>query len=153
MSFCGDDHRRDATVVIQPRSPLMNVDIQGAVDGALGGRIVVAPRRMTDVAGTAMAPQRGEKLGVRPAWLTAEQYGPVSILAVWEAAYAEPLDLVTTMLDLQAALALYRKRAPLEPFFSDQTSRGFHIPKRHLRDAERLTRLLIAACLAYLWLV
>jgi hypothetical protein len=101
----------------------------------------------------AMAPQRGEKLGVRPAWLTAEQYGPVSILAVWEAAYEEPLYLVTNMLDLQAALALYRKRAHIETFFSDQKSRGLHIHKRHLRDPERLTRLLIASCLAYLWLV
>ncbi len=101
----------------------------------------------------AMAPQRGEKLGVRPAWLTAEQYGPVSILAVWEEAYEAPLYLVTNMLDLKAALALYRTRAHIETFFSDQKSRGFHIHKSHLRDPERLTRLLIASCLAYLWLV
>ncbi len=100
-----------------------------------------------------MVPQRGEQLGVRPAWRTAEQYGPVSILAVWEAAYEEPLYLVTNMPDLTAALALYRKRAHIETFFSDQKSRGFHIHKSHLRDPERLTRLLIASCLAYLWLV
>ena len=101
----------------------------------------------------AMAPERGEKLAVRPAWITAEQYGPVSILAVWEAAYEEPLYLVTNMPDLAAALALYRKRAHIETFFSDQKSRGFHLHKSHLSDPERLTRLLIASCLAYLWLV
>ncbi len=39
---------------------------------------------------SAMAPKRGEKLAVRPAWFTAEEDGPVSILAVGEAAYAEP---------------------------------------------------------------
>ena len=41
----------------------------------------------------------------------------------------------------------------IETFFSDQKSRGFHLHKSHLRDPKRLARLLIAACLAYLWLV
>ncbi len=101
----------------------------------------------------AMAPQRGERLGVRPAWLTAEQYGPVSVLAIWEEAYESPIYLVTNMADLAAAVALYRKRAHVETFFSDQKSRGFHIHTSHLRDPKRLARLLIASCLAYLWIV
>jgi hypothetical protein len=101
----------------------------------------------------ALAPTQGELLAVRPAWMTAEQYGPVSILAIWEAASAEPIYLVTNMADLDAALAAYRKRAPIETFFSDHKSRGFHIHKSHLSDPQRLARLLIASCLAYLWLV
>ncbi len=101
----------------------------------------------------ALAPKRGEALAVRPAWMTAAQYGPVSILALWEAAYEAPLYLVTNMLDLDAAVGLYRKRAHIETFFSDQKSRGFQLHKSHLSDPQRLTRLLIAACLAYLWIV
>src|SRR5437016_9873175 len=31
--------------------------------------------------------------------------------------------------------------------------RGFHIHKSHLSDPQRLSRLLIAACLAYIWIV
>ena len=117
-----------------------------------------APNLVMTVDGRALhigdlAPTRGEVLAVRPAWMTAEQYGPVSILAVWEAAYEEPLYLVTNMADLVAALAAYRKRAHIETFFSDQKSRGFHLHKSHLSDPKRLARLLIAACLAYLWLV
>ncbi len=100
-----------------------------------------------------LAPTRGERLAVRPAWMTAEAYGPVSILAIWDAAYAEPIYLVTNMLDLDAALALYRKRAHIETFFSDQKSRGFQLQRSHLSDPVRLARLLIASCLAYLWLV
>ncbi len=100
-----------------------------------------------------LAPTRGERLAVRPAWMTAEEYGPVSILAIWEAAYEEPLYLVTNMRDLDAALALYRKRAHIETFFSDQKSRGFQLHKSHLSDPKRLARLLIAACLAYIWVV
>ena len=101
----------------------------------------------------ALAPKPGELLAVRPAWMTAAQYGPVSILALWEAAYAEPIYLVTNLAALDAAQALYRKRAHIETFFSDQKSRGFHLHKSHLSDPKRLTRLLIAACLAYLWIV
>jgi hypothetical protein len=41
----------------------------------------------------------------------------------------------------------------IETFFSDQKSRGFHIHRSHLSDPKRLARFLIAACLAYLWLV
>ena len=100
-----------------------------------------------------LAPTRGELLAVRPAWLTAEQYGPVSILAIWEAAYAEPIYLITNRGDLEAALARYRKRAHIETFFSDQKSRGFQLHKSHLSDPQRLARLLIAACLASLWIV
>jgi hypothetical protein len=100
-----------------------------------------------------LAPLRGELLAVRPAWMTAEHFGPVSILAIWEAAYEAPLYLVTNMPDLDAALAVYRKRAHIETFFSDQKSRGFRLHKSHLSDPQRLARLLIAACLAYLWLV
>jgi hypothetical protein len=100
-----------------------------------------------------MAPQQGERLGARGVYLTAEQYGPVSVLAVWEEQYDAPLYLVTNMLDLEAAVAVYRKRAHIETFFSDQKSRGFHIHKSHLSDPKRLMRLLMASCLAYLWVV
>jgi hypothetical protein len=100
-----------------------------------------------------LTPARGEAVAVTPAWVTAAQYGPVSVLAIWDASCADPLYLVTNMTDLDAALALYRKRAHIETFFSDQKSRGFHVHKSHLNHPERLCRLLIASCLAYLWLV
>ncbi len=61
--------------------------------------------------------------------------------------------LVTNMLDLDAALAAYRKRAHIETFFSDQKSRGFRLHKSHVSEPARLMRLLIASCLAYIWLV
>jgi len=98
-------------------------------------------------------PQPGEALAVTPAWMTAERYGPISLLAVWEPPHQHPIYLVTNLSDLDAAVAHYRRRAHIETFFSDQKSRGFHLDKSHLRDPARLSRLLIAACLAYLWLV
>jgi hypothetical protein len=101
----------------------------------------------------ALSPQRGDPVGVRVAYITATRYGPVSVLALWEAEYEKPIYLVTNLVDLEAALALYRKRAHIETFFSDQKSRGFQIEKSHLSAPGRLMRLLIASCLAYIWLV
>ncbi|MGB8719516.1 MAG: hypothetical protein WCD46_09420, partial [Desulfobacterales bacterium] len=43
-------------------------------------------------------------------------------------------------------------RVPIETFFSDQKSRGFNIDKSHLSCPQRLTRLMYASCLAYLWI-
>lgn len=100
-----------------------------------------------------LEPKRGEQLAVRAAYITAEKYGPVSVLGLWEAKYEEPIYLVTNMSDLKAAVKLYRKRAHIETFFSDVKSRGFQLHKSHLSDPSRLMRLLIASCLAYIWLV
>jgi Transposase DDE domain len=100
-----------------------------------------------------LAPARGEFLAVTPAWMTAEEYGPVSILAIWEIQFKEPIYLVTNMSELDEAVQLYKKRPQIETFFSDQKSRGFQIHKSHLSDPKRLGRLLIASCLAYLWIV
>ena len=100
-----------------------------------------------------MAPMPGELLGVRPAWMTAAEYGPVSILALWEEGNDDPIYLVTNMLNLNEAFAAYKKRAHIETFFSDIKSRGFGIDKSHVSEPGRLMRLLIAACLAYIWVV
>jgi Transposase DDE domain len=100
-----------------------------------------------------LGPPRGELLAVEGAFMTAAHYGPLSILALWEQPYSAPLYLVTTLADLDAAVQMYKKRAHIETFFSDQKSRGFHIHKSHLSEPTRLARLLIASCLAYLWLV
>ena len=148
-----------AEVIVVGDGEFDGTDLQALLRG-FGWQYVcrTAPNLLMTVYGAercigAMAPTRGELLAVRPAWMTAEQYGPVSILAIWEAAYDEPIYLVTNMLDLDAALAAYRKRAHIEMFFSDQKSRGVRLHKSHVSEPARLMRLLIASCLAYLWLV
>ena len=50
-------------------------------------------------------------------------------------------------------LLVAQQRFCIETFFSDQKSRGFHLADSHLRDPVRLERLLIASCLAYVWMV
>src|SRR6516225_4736528 len=84
---------------------------------------------------------------------TREAYGPVMVLSCWAKGYHEPLYLVSNMAQAEEACRWYEKRFRIETFFSDQKSRGFHIHKSHMSDVQRLSRLLIAACLAYIWIV
>jgi hypothetical protein len=86
-------------------------------------------------------------------WFTKEGYGPVTVIAWWEQGYAEPIFLVTNLDLPDAACYWYKKRFRIETFFSDQKSRGFFLHKSHLADTQRLGTLMIAACLAYLWIV
>jgi hypothetical protein len=51
------------------------------------------------------------------------------------------------------ACRLYAKRFRIATFFSDQKSRGFPLHTSHLSEPTRLSRLLMAACFASLWVV
>jgi Transposase DDE domain len=85
--------------------------------------------------------------------MTEAAYGPVMLLCCWAKGYKEPLYLITNMASADEACRLYGKRFRIETFFSDQKSRGFHLHKSHLAEPMRLSRLLMAACLAYIWIV
>ena len=71
----------------------------------------------------------------------------------WATGYHAPLSLVSHLAPAKEAWRLYPKRFRIETFFSDQKSRGFHMHKSHISNPQRLSRLLIAACLSYLWIV
>jgi hypothetical protein len=95
----------------------------------------------------------GHMIGLPAVHITGKGYGPVLVLAWWARGQAEPIYLVTNLDLVAEACWWYRKRFKIETFFSDQKSRGFHLHQSHLTDPARLRRLLLAACLAYLWIV
>ena len=82
--------------------------------------------------------------------MTRAAYGPILLLCCWAKGYQEPLYLVSNMDTAEEACRLYAKRFRIETFFSDQKSRGFYLHKSHRKAPTRLSRLLIAACLAYI---
>lgn len=59
---------------------------------------------------------------------------------------------VTNLLEIDAALALYKKRYRTLTIFNDYKNRGFGLQNLHLSSPEWLHRLLIACALAYWWL-
>lgn len=84
---------------------------------------------------------------------TAQAYGPIQVVLRWDSHSAEPLYLVTSLDIGEEACYLYQHRMKIETFFSDQKSRGFNLHKSHISDPVRLGRLLIATCLAYIWMI
>lgn len=98
-------------------------------------------------------PQPGDCFGVPGVLFTKEAYGPVLAVVWWKIGWKEPVYLVTNLETAEEARHWYRKRFRIETFFSDQKTRGFHLDKSHISDPERLSRLMMAACLAYIWII
>jgi len=97
--------------------------------------------------------KRGKREFRQGVLFTHAAYGPVLVIAWWDAQYEEPIYLVSNLRSVQTACDWYRKRAHIETFFSDQKSRGFQLDKSHVSDPTRVLRLMLAACFAYLWVV
>jgi len=95
----------------------------------------------------------GTLVELRDVRMTEAAYGPLMLLCCWAKGYKDPLYLITNMDSADEACRLYTKRFRIETFFSDQKSRGFHVHKSHLAEPTRLARLLMASCLAYIWIV
>src|SRR6266436_9428957 len=104
-----------------------------------------------DPLGTCSKP--GTLVALSEVWFTRAHYGPIMLICCWAKGCKEPLYLVTHMDTAEEACRFYSKRFRIETFFSDQKSRGFHLHQSHLSNPQRLSRLLIAACLAYIWIV
>ncbi|MBF0551891.1 MAG: transposase [Deltaproteobacteria bacterium] len=83
---------------------------------------------------------------------TSNKY-PSSLVCCWEKCYKEPIFLVTNLSSAEEASRFYKRRFKIETFFSDEKSRGFNLHKSHLEDSIRISRLMIAACLAYIWVI
>jgi hypothetical protein len=99
----------------------------------------------------ALAP--GECIDMPDVRFTRAAYGPVLLIAWQRSGYNEPLYLVSNMVCVGEACAWYQRRFRIETFFSDQKSRGFNLHKSHISAPERLQRLLLATCLAYIWII
>jgi hypothetical protein len=100
----------------------------------------------------AILPQ-GYHKALRNCKITKKKYGPVTAVAWWGDDHDEPIFLVTNFWSASKACEYYSMRFTIETFFSDQKSRGFNINKSHLSSPQRLTRLMYASCLAYLWII
>jgi hypothetical protein len=92
-------------------------------------------------------------LGLDSVGFTEQAYGPVTVVVWWDKAYQQPLFLVSNLTLVGEICHWYRRRMAIETLFSDQKSRGFQLDKSHISDPERLFRVLMAACLAYIWMI
>jgi len=76
-----------------------------------------------------------------------------NLVGWWSDKYDKPIYLISNLISKYLTCRHYQRRYRIETFFSDQKSRGFHIHKSHLSNPARVSRLLVAACLAYIWMI
>jgi hypothetical protein len=95
----------------------------------------------------------GQRLWLPSVAFTAQWQFPTGVLAVWAAGYAHPWLLTTNLPSARAARAAYARRMWIEALFGDWKGHGWDLETTHLRHPDRLSRLVLALALLYVWLV
>ena len=97
----------------------------------------------------------GREEWFRIPYVSLADYPDLKLHAVlwWQKKYKEPIYLLTTINLAAEATYWYKKRFQIETMFSDKKSRGFNLQKTHISDPKRIDRLLIAAALAYIFII
>ncbi len=75
------------------------------------------------------------------------------LAAYWQVGEEKPWFLATNLASPHAAIRAYRLRMWIEEMFGDLKTHGFDLERSHLRRFLRLSRLTMAVCLLYVWLV
>ena len=96
---------------------------------------------------------RGQYFFLADILVTGQGYGPVNLLVWHNKKYKEALYLLTNLDYPPQISGYYKKRFSIETFFSDQKTKGFQLHRSRIEDPERLAQLLMAACLAYIFLL
>jgi Transposase DDE domain len=96
---------------------------------------------------------KGQPIWIGNVVLTQASAHPTHLVLYWQRGEKKPWLLATNLLDPRAVLRLYRRRMWIEEMFGDMKKHGFDLEASHLRHFLRLSRLTLAVCLLYLWLV
>jgi hypothetical protein len=118
------------------------------------GRVIVwkpgwAQNRLAD-----LGLKEGETRYLGWVYLTATyHHGPVSMVLHWEEGEDEPWYLVTDVEASWATIRRYRKRMWIEETYGDMKGHGVDLEETHMRDLDRLSRLVLGVCLVYMWLI
>jgi len=80
-------------------------------------------------------------------------YGPVSLVLHWEEGEDEPWYLVTDVEASAATIKTYKLRMWIEEMYGDMKGHGFDLEATHMRDLDRLSRLVLGVSLVYTWLI
>lgn len=83
---------------------------------------------------------------------TKKRYGPVHATVWHKPKHHDPIYLLSNFEFGLDTLRYYEKRWSIETFFKDIKSNGFNIHKSKLADKQRVSKLLLIACLAYILL-
>jgi hypothetical protein len=85
--------------------------------------------------------------------LTAQWQYLTTVFAYWGRDEDDPWLLATNLPDRYRARQAYARRMWIEEMFGDLKDHGFDLEATHLRHFARLSRLTLAVCLLYVWLM
>jgi hypothetical protein len=71
----------------------------------------------------------------------------------WDFGEDEPWYLVSDRPGKTALLKVYRKRMWVEEMYGDMKGHGLDLEATHLQDADRISRLILGACIVFVWLI
>lgn len=98
--------------------------------------------------------KEGETMYLGSVYLTQEHHhGPVSMVLHWEKGEDEPWYLATDVKASRATIKTYKLRMWIEEMYGDMKGHGFDLEATHMRDPDRLSRLVLGVSLVYAWLI
>jgi hypothetical protein len=105
--------------------------------------------------------QRIDRIGIQPGqavnfhhvYLTETHECLTNLVIYWKKGEKEPWYLATSESMVSATIRLYKRRVWIEEMFGDMKGHGFQLELSRLRTPERLSRLTLAICILYVWLV
>jgi len=95
---------------------------------------------------------RGECIWLGNVRLTAQECR-VHVMIYWKNGEKEPWILATNQLSGLPTVRLYNRRMWIEEMFGDMKGHGVNLELSRLRTSDRLSRLTMAVCILYVWLV
>lgn len=101
----------------------------------------------------ALLPQPGSRLWLPLVRFTKTHRFRTTLCASWQAGHDQPCFLTTNLPTERVTWQHYSRRMWIEEMFGDLKGHGFDLAASRLRDFRRLSRLTLAAALAYMWLM
>ena len=71
----------------------------------------------------------------------------------WHKGEEEPWFLVSNQANIRLLIRRYRNRMWIEEMYGDMKGHGFDLEATHLADADRISRLVLAVCLTFVWFI
>lgn len=100
-----------------------------------------------------LAKEKGVRLWHPQAQLTLKHEYTTNLLVYWQPREREPWLLVTNHDNSRDAIRHYRRRMWIESMFGDIKRNGFDLEAVRLQHASRLSRLMLAVALLYVWII
>ena len=95
----------------------------------------------------------GQSVWWAEAFLTQQWQYPTALCAYWAVGETQPWLLATNLPDARTTRQAYARRMWIDEMFGDLKGHGFALETTHLRHFMRLSRLTLAVCLLYVWLL